>query len=76
MPPLRYHRGLPLTPRETEVAGLVAQGLNNSEIAKLLVVTNATVKAHCTHIYRKLGFANRLELAVHWKDKPPIPPTS
>ena len=53
-----------LTPREIEVMELLAQGLTNRQIAERFVVTEGTVKAHVTHIYRKLRAANRAE-AVH-----------
>jgi DNA-binding CsgD family transcriptional regulator len=53
-----------LTPREIEVMELLAQGLTNRQIAARFVVTEGTVKAHVTHIYRKLRAANRAE-AVH-----------
>jgi ATP/maltotriose-dependent transcriptional regulator MalT len=50
-----------LTPRETEVLGLVRTGLTNRAIADALVVSEATVKAHIRHIYEKLGVRTRAE---------------
>ena len=51
----------PLSPRELEVLHLVALGRTNQEIARQLVVSRGTVKAHTAHIYRKLDVANRTE---------------
>jgi DNA-binding NarL/FixJ family response regulator len=51
----------PLTPREFEVLGLIAQGLHNSEIAGRLFVTERTVKFHVSSILAKLGADNRTE---------------
>ncbi len=54
-------RGLvePLTGRELEILGLVAQGLTNPQIAARLVITPGTVKVHANNIYAKLGVQNR-----------------
>ena len=51
-----------LTATETRVAGLVAAGLKNREIAATLYMSVATVEAHLTRIYRKLGIRSRSEL--------------
>jgi DNA-binding NarL/FixJ family response regulator len=51
----------PLTPRELEVLGLVAQGLQNKEIAARLVITERTVKFYVSSILAKLGAGNRTE---------------
>lgn len=48
-----------LTNREAEVLELVGQGKSNREIAKQLVLTEATVKSHLTHIFTKLNVNNR-----------------
>jgi DNA-binding NarL/FixJ family response regulator len=50
-----------LTPRETEVLQLLAQGLANKQIAALLSISEHTVKFHVSSIYAKLGATNRTE---------------
>lgn len=54
-----------LTPREREVAQLVGGGACNKEIACQLTITERTVKAHLTTIFRKLGLSDRLRLALY-----------
>jgi predicted ATPase/DNA-binding CsgD family transcriptional regulator len=53
-----------LTPREREVAALVAKGLTNREIAASLVVSKRTVDAHLEHILGKLGYNSRVQVAA------------
>jgi non-specific serine/threonine protein kinase len=60
----------PLTPRELDVAGLVADGLGNREIAERLVVSKRTVDAHLDHIFTKLGFSSRAQVAVWFSHQP------
>jgi DNA-binding NarL/FixJ family response regulator len=54
----------PLTEREIEVLRLVATGLNNRDIARILFIAEGTVKTHVEHIIRKLGVSDRVQAAV------------
>ena len=54
----------PLSERELEVLQLIALGKTNKEIARELIVSPGTVKAHTASIYRKLDVANRTEAAA------------
>jgi DNA-binding NarL/FixJ family response regulator len=56
--------GPPLTPRETEIADLLEQGLSNKEIARSLGIRVATVKNHVHHILERLQVRRRGEAAV------------
>ena len=53
-----------LSPRETEVAQLLAEGRSNKEIAQRLEVSEPTVKKHIGHVLRKLGLQDRLQVAL------------
>lgn len=53
-----------LTERELEVLRLIAQGLNNQEIAQKLVLSSKTVRNHITNIFSKLQVANRAQAIV------------
>jgi predicted ATPase/class 3 adenylate cyclase/DNA-binding CsgD family transcriptional regulator len=52
-----------LTPTERDVVRLVADGLANNEVADRLFVSRRTVQTHLTHVYAKLGFSSRVQLA-------------
>jgi DNA-binding CsgD family transcriptional regulator len=54
-----------LTPREYEVAVLIAQAKSNAEIAEELVVSKRTVESHIANIRAKLGFTARSQI-VRW----------
>jgi len=61
--------GPPLTPRETEIVRMLAEGLRNREIATKLFITESTVKLHLHHIYEKVGVDGRLELVLWAQEK-------
>ena len=50
-----------LTRRELEILQLVAEGHSNAQLARMLWVTEQTVKFHLSNVYRKLGVSNRTE---------------
>ena len=56
--------GSPLSPRELEVARLVARGLTNKQIGEALFVSERTAENHVQHILTKLGFSNRSQIAA------------
>jgi DNA-binding NarL/FixJ family response regulator len=51
-----------LTKRESEIAVVVAEGKSNKEIARILNITEGTVKIHLHNIFQKLGIMNRMVL--------------
>jgi ATP/maltotriose-dependent transcriptional regulator MalT len=53
-----------LTARELEILGLMQSGLNNTEIAQVLVISLYTVKRHASNIYRKLEVNSRREAVL------------
>ena len=53
-----------LTRRESEIAGLVAQGMTNRQIAARLVISQRTVNSHVENIFAKPGFTKRTQIAT------------
>lgn len=54
-------QGLHLSPRETEIVALLADGLENKQMARRLSISEATVKTHLRALYQKLGASGRAE---------------
>ncbi|HEX3200353.1 MAG TPA: response regulator transcription factor, partial [Actinomycetes bacterium] len=54
----------PLTPREREVATLLAEGLSNGEIARRLYISTKTASVHVSNILAKLNMTSRTEVAT------------
>ncbi len=55
-----------LTPRETEIVRLIAEGLSNQQIAQRLFLSNGTVRNHISTILEKTGLEHRTQIAVMW----------
>jgi DNA-binding NarL/FixJ family response regulator len=53
-----------LSPRERQIAGAVAEGMSNRDIASALGITEQTVKNHLTAIFTKMKVTSRLQLAL------------
>jgi DNA-binding CsgD family transcriptional regulator len=64
----------PLSAREAQIAGLVAQGTTNVQIAARLHLSRRTVENHLLHIFTKLGMENRTQLAAWFLSLPEPPP--
>jgi DNA-binding NarL/FixJ family response regulator len=62
-----------LSAREQEIVHLVVDGLSNLEAATRLGITEATVKAHLTHIFQKLALRGRAQLAARYHGRLPAP---
>jgi DNA-binding CsgD family transcriptional regulator len=62
--PRRRVKSEHLTPRELEVARLVAQGLTNRQVAMRLGIAERTAETHVDHILTKLDFAGRAQIAA------------
>lgn len=61
--------GIHLTAREAQVAGLIADGLTNGQIAARLRMAERTADAHVEHIRNKLGLHTRAQIAVWAHDR-------
>lgn len=57
-----------LSPRESQVCALIAEGRANKEVASRLSITLATVKDHVHKVLRKTGLPNRAALAVAYRE--------
>lgn len=55
-----------LSPRETDIVRLIAEGLSNQEIADRLFISNGTVRNHISVILEKTGLEHRTQIAVRW----------
>ncbi len=53
-----------LTPRESEIVGLITRGFSNAEIAETCVISEGTVKTHVKRIFAKLGLHDRSQVVV------------
>jgi DNA-binding CsgD family transcriptional regulator len=69
----RHAAGDELTPSERLVAGLVAEGHTNREVAAALVLSERTIEGHLSIIYAKLGVRSRAELAHRFSSRPESP---
>lgn len=70
------HGWVALSPKELEVADLVAEGLSNPVIGERLYISRRTVESHLSHVFTKLGLSNRAQLAaavVERRNKPTDP---
>jgi DNA-binding CsgD family transcriptional regulator len=61
--PVRSRVEDPLTPREREIANLLAEGLTNADLARRLYISPKTAAVHVSNILRKLGVSSRTEVA-------------
>jgi NarL family two-component system response regulator LiaR len=60
---------LDLSEREREVLRLIAEGMNNQQIAEQLVISEGTVKSHVSNLLSKLHLADRTQAAVFaWRE--------
>ncbi len=55
-----------LSPRETDIVRLIAEGLSNRQIADTLFLSNGTVRNHISAILEKTGLEHRTQIAVMW----------
>jgi DNA-binding NarL/FixJ family response regulator len=67
-PPRADRPNVELTPREAEVLALLRKGLANKQIARSLGISQATVKAHLTSVFQRIGVTDRVQAAV-WAER-------
>lgn len=60
------YEGADIGEKEQEIIRLVAEGLNNKEIAEIMFLSEGTVRNYLSHILEKLGLRNRTELAIFY----------
>ena len=65
MESILFQKRVVLSPRESQLVALVAQGLKNKEIAATLGLTDGTVKVYLTRVFKKLNVSDRLDLALY-----------
>jgi DNA-binding CsgD family transcriptional regulator len=70
----RHRADQDFTAREREVMALLAQGMDNSQIAKQLAVATSTAKSHLQNMLRKAGAVNRAELIAQFYGQTPLTP--
>ena len=58
-----------LTPRERQVAELIARGYTNPQIAAALTITRETTKTHVSNILSKLGVNSRIDVRQIWSSQ-------
>jgi LuxR family transcriptional regulator, maltose regulon positive regulatory protein len=66
--PRRTNGHSELTPREREVLDLLAQGLSNADVARILFIAEKTTKVHVSHIFEKLGVQSRVQAVLAWRE--------
>jgi len=69
-------QAIKLTPRESEIIGMLASGESNKGIARTLDLAESTVKIHVQGILRKLNISSRVQAAVYASEHGLIPDTS
>jgi DNA-binding NarL/FixJ family response regulator len=65
-----------LTPRESEILRLIAQGHTNKQIARQLGISEKTVKTHCSRLFQRIGVVDRTQAAVWATRNLPIDETN
>lgn len=68
----RAHQAQPLSPREHEIAQLVASGMTNRQIAGALFISEKTVERHLSSVFLKLGISNRAAVALRLISREPL----